>query len=82
MSKIHLTRALLGLVRPLPSAGGGGGVRSGPQSISVTNGRGGKLQTAMERPGWDLTGDIEKFDPGVTCDVTGQVKHNMFDFSI
>ena len=36
-----LTRALLGLVRPLPSAGGGGGGgRSGPPSISETNRRG------------------------------------------
>ena len=47
-----LTRALLGLVRTLPAAGGGGG-RSGPPSISETNRRKGKIQTALERPGRD-----------------------------
>ena len=25
---------------------------------------------------------LKKFDPGVTCDVTGQVKHKMFEISI
>ena len=52
-----LTRALLGLVRPLPFAGGGGG-RSGPPSISETNRRWGKIQTAMERPGGDLSHNV------------------------
>ena len=46
----ELTRALLGLVRPLL----GGGGRSGPPSISETNRRGEKIQMAMERPGRDL----------------------------
>ena len=56
-----LTRALLGLVRTLPSAGGGGGGgrggggRSAPASILETNRRRGKIQTAMERPGRDLS---------------------------
>ena len=62
--------------------GGGGGERSGPPSISVTNRRGGKIQTAMKRPGQDLTDEIEKCYHGVTCDVTGQIKHKMFDISI
>ena len=76
-----LTRALLGLVQPLPSAGGGGGGVA-PPSISATNRRGGKIQTAMESPGRDLSDEIEKFYRGVTCDVTGQDKHKMFDISI
>ena len=73
----YLTRALLGLVRTLPLAGGGG--VSAPPSISETNRRGGKIQTAMERPGRDLSDKVQKFDLDVTCDVTGQVKHKMFD---
>ena len=48
-----LTRALLGLVRTLPFAGGGGPYR--PPSISETNRHRGKIQTAMERPGRDLS---------------------------
>ena len=36
----------------------------------------------MERAGRDLSDEVEKFVPGVTCDVTGQVKHKMFDISI
>ena len=53
LSMTFLTRALLGLVRTLPLAGRGG--RIGPPSISETNRRGGKIQTAMERPGRDLS---------------------------
>ena len=53
---LDLTRALLGLVRTLPSAGGGG--RIGPPSISETNRRRGKIQTAMERPGRDLSDKV------------------------
>ena len=60
--------------------GRGGGVR--PPSISVTNGHGGKIQPAVESPGRNLSDEVEKFDPGVTCDVTDQVKHKMFDISI
>ena len=36
----------------------------------------------MESPGQDLSDEVEKFNPEVTCDVTGQVKHKMFDISI
>ena len=36
----------------------------------------------MERPVRDISDEVEKFDPGVRCDVTGQVKHKMFDISI
>ena len=54
---IDLTRALLGLARTLPSAGGGGAV-SAPPSISETNRRRGKIQTAMERPGRDLSDKV------------------------
>ena len=36
----------------------------------------------MNSPGRDLSDEVEKFDHGVTCDVTGQVKHKMFDISI
>ena len=36
----------------------------------------------MESPGRDLSDEVEKFDPWVTCDVTGQVKHKMFDIFI
>ena len=36
----------------------------------------------MVSPGRDLSDEVEKIDPGVTCDVTGQVKHKMFDISI
>ena len=68
-ARVKLTRALLGLVRTLPSAGGGG--RIGPPSISETNRRRGKIQTAMERPGRDLSDKVLKFDLEVTCDVTG-----------
>ena len=31
----------------------------------------------MESLGQDLSDEVEKFDPGVTCDVTGQVKQNV-----
>ena len=48
-----------------------------PPSLSVTNGSDGKNQTAIESPGQDLSDKVEKVNPGVTCDVTGQVKHNM-----
>ena len=37
---------------------GGGGERSGPPSISETNRRRGKIQTAMERPGRDLSDKV------------------------
>ena len=73
-----LTRALLGLVRTLPAAGGGG--RSGPPSISETNRRREKIQTAMESPGRDPSDKVKKFDLEVTCDVTGQVKHKCLTF--
>ena len=53
-----LTRALLGLVRTLPFAGGGGGGLYRPPSISETNRRGGKIQTVMERPGQDLSDKV------------------------
>ena len=76
-----LTHALLGLVRPLPSGGGGGG-RNGPPSISETNERGGKIHAAIEKPGRYLSDKVLNFDPRVTCDVKGQVKHKMFDISI
>ena len=36
----------------------------------------------MERPGRDLSDEVEKFDPGVACNVTGQVKYKMFDISM
>ena len=36
----------------------------------------------MERPGRDLSDEVGKFDPDVIGDVTGQVKHKMFDISI
>ena len=32
----------------------------------------------MGSPGRDLSDEVKKFDPGVTCDVPGQVKHNMW----
>ena len=51
-----LTRALLGLVRTLPSAGGG--PYRPPPSISETNRRRGKIQTAMERSGRDLSDKV------------------------
>ena len=35
---------------------GGGGVA--PPSISETNRRGGKIQTAVERPGWSLSDNV------------------------
>ena len=66
---------------PAPTLWGGGG-RSCPPSISETNRRGGKIQTAMERPRRDLSDKVLKFDLSVTCDVIGQVKHKMFDISI
>ena len=63
--------------------GGGGGGHSGPDlGISVTNRRGGKIQPAMESTGRDISDWVKKLNPGVTCDVTGQVKHNMFEISI
>ena len=63
---------------PDPTLGWGGGAASPPPpSISETNRRGGKIQTAMERPGRDLSDKVKKFDLEVTCDVTGQVKHKM-----
>ena len=49
----------------------GGGGRSGHHIISVTNRRGGKIQTAMDSSRIDLSDEVEKFDPWVTCDVTG-----------
>ena len=36
----------------------------------------------MKRPGQDLSDEVKKFDAGVPCDVTGQVKHKIFDISI
>ena len=36
----------------------------------------------MESLGRDLSDEVENFDPGVICGVTGQVKHKMFDISI
>ena len=75
-----LTRALLGLVRPCLLLAG----RSAPPppSISVTNRSDGKIQTAIESPGRDLSDEVEKADPGVSCDVTGQVKHKMWHFHL
>ena len=58
---------------PTPALCWGG--RSGPPSISVTNRLGGKSQPAMKSPGRDLSDEVEKFELGVTCDVTGQDKH-------
>ena len=52
-SNSKFTRALLGLVRPLPSAGG-----AGPPSISGTKRRGGKIQPAMERPGQNISDKV------------------------
>ena len=40
---------------PDPTLCWGGGGRIGPPSISETNRRRGKIQTAMERPGRDLS---------------------------
>ena len=57
-----LKRALLGLVRPLPSAGGG--AVAGLPTISVTNRHGGKIQPAMESPGRNLSDEVEKFNLG------------------
>ena len=52
-----LSRALLGLVRTLPSFGVGGRcvLRSAPPSISVTNRRRVKIQTGIESPGRNLS---------------------------
>ena len=61
--------------------GGGGGRRVAPPIYLGNHRRGGKFPTAMESPGRDLSVEVEKFDPGVTCDVTGQVKHKMFYIS-
>ena len=36
----------------------------------------------MESTGQDLSDEVEKPDPGVTCDVTGQVKHKIFEFPL
>ena len=36
----------------------------------------------MDSPGRHLLGEVVKFYPGVTCNVTGQVKHKMFDIFI
>ena len=36
----------------------------------------------MDSPRRDLSDEVEKFDAEVTCDVTGQVKHKIFDISI
>ena len=47
---------------PAPILCWGGGAKR-PLSISVTKRRGGKIQPAMERPGRDLSDEIEKFDP-------------------
>ena len=51
--RINVMLIIYPLVRPLPSAGGGG--RSGPPSFSVTKKRGGKIRPTMERPGRDLS---------------------------
>ena len=70
---------------PSPAAtlcwGGGGGVAA-PIYLGDQQTWGGGIQTAMERPGRNLSDKVLKFDFGVTCDVTGQVKHKMFDISI
>ena len=52
-----LTRALLGLVRTLPSAGGGGAV-SAPHLSRKPTDVGEKFQTAMERPGRNLSDKV------------------------
>ena len=31
----------------------------------------------MESPGRDFSDEVEKFDPGVACNVTGQVTQNV-----
>ena len=75
---LRLTRAPLGLVRPLPSAGGGGGGVAA-LSISETNRRSGKIQTAMERPGRDLSDKVEKH---VTSQVRSITKCLTFPFNV
>ena len=73
----RLTRALLGLVRPLPSAGGGGGVAAPHLSRKPTD-VGKKFKRQWK--GLDEIFQIKfKNLTEVTCDVTGQVKHKMFD---
>ena len=62
--------------------GGGGAGGVAPPSISVTNRHGGNIKPAMESPGRDRSDKVEKFDYGITCDVTSQVKHKMFYISI
>ena len=75
-----LTRALLGLVRPLPSAGGGGGGRSGPPSISETNRRGGKFKRQWK--GLDEIFQIKFKNLTSRSPVTSQVRSNkMFDMA-
>ena len=46
------------------------------KNISVTSRCGVKIQPAMDSTGRDLSDEVEKIDPGVTCDATGQVKSN------
>ena len=64
---------LLGLVQPLPFAGG----RSGPSLLSRQ-----QIDVAEKFIQQWIALDVIfrmklKFDPGVICDVTGQVKQNV-----
>ena len=82
--RTELIRALLGLVRPLPSAGGGGGGAQRPlPTISVTNRRGGTIQPALESPGRDISDEVDKFDRGspVTSQVRSSTKCLTFPFN-
>ena len=77
-----LTRALLGLVRTLPSAGGGGGPYRPPHLSRKPTDVGEKFKRQWKGLDEIFQIKFKKFDLEVTCDVTGQVKHKMFDISI
>ena len=52
-----------------------------PPEISQTTGPISKFQTPFDSPVRELPVQGQNFDPGVTDDVTGQVKVRIFDFS-
>ena len=69
-----------GLVSNTSYWGGGGGAKGTPE-ISQTTGPISKFQMPFDSPVRELPVQGQKFDPGVTDDVTSQVKVRIFDFS-